>query len=131
MLNAFRMVDEGIKAETIDKAAEDFGMPMGPITLADTVGLDICAVVGKQLVPDAAPPSVLSQLVEANKLGRKSGGGFYRWHEGQPVKGPAGAVDEALIQRLMAPYLAEARYYRPIPEWIAPCFRSGFSASIS
>lgn len=109
MLNAFRMVDEGIKAETIDKAAEDFGMPMGPITLADTVGLDICAVVGKQLVPDAAPPSVLSQLVEANKLGRKSGGGFYRWHEGQPVKGPAGAVDEALIQRLMAPYLAEAR----------------------
>ncbi len=49
MANAFRMLDEGVKAETIDKAAEQFGMPMGPIALADTVGLDICAAAGKSL----------------------------------------------------------------------------------
>lgn len=109
MINAFRMVDEGLKPETIDKAAEQFGMPMGPITLADTVGLDICAVVGQQLVPDAAPPTKLAQLVEAGKLGKKTGEGFYRWHEGKPVKGPAGTVDETLIHRLIAPYLEEAR----------------------
>ncbi|MFO7188646.1 MAG: 3-hydroxyacyl-CoA dehydrogenase NAD-binding domain-containing protein [Pseudomonadota bacterium] len=109
MLNAFRMVDEGLAPETVDKAAEQFGMPMGPITLADTVGLDICAVVGKQLVPEAAPPRKLSQLVEAGKLGKKSGEGFYRWHEGKPVKGPAGHVDETLIRRLLTPYLDEAR----------------------
>ena len=109
MLNAFRMVDEGIKPETIDKAAEEFGMPMGPITLADTVGLDICAIVGKQLVPDAAPPIMLSQLVEAKKLGKKTGEGFYRWHEGQPVKGVAEPPEPNLQQRLIAPYIAEAQ----------------------
>lgn len=109
LLDALRMIDAGVKAETIDRAAEDFGMPMGPITLADTVGLDICAAVGKQLVPDAVPPAALGALVEADKLGRKRGIGFYRWHDGKPVKGPAGTIDAALIERLMAPYLAEAQ----------------------
>src|SRR6185436_19170522 len=49
MQNAFRMLDEGVKPETLDAAMEDFGMPMGPIELADTVGLDICLHAGKQL----------------------------------------------------------------------------------
>src|SRR5689334_4791100 len=49
MQNAFRLLDEGQKPETIDAAMEAFGMPMGPIELADTVGLDICLHAGKQL----------------------------------------------------------------------------------
>jgi 3-hydroxyacyl-CoA dehydrogenase/enoyl-CoA hydratase/3-hydroxybutyryl-CoA epimerase len=110
MANAFRLLDEGIKAETIDKAAEQFGMPMGPIALADTVGLDICAAAGKALAGgDAAPPTRLQQLLDAGKLGKKSGEGFYRWEKGRPVKGAADAVTDELVERIMAPYLAEAR----------------------
>jgi 3-hydroxyacyl-CoA dehydrogenase/enoyl-CoA hydratase/3-hydroxybutyryl-CoA epimerase len=110
LANAFRMLDEGIRAETIDAAAEQFGMPMGPIALADTVGLDICAAAGKSLAgADAAPPRRLAELLQAGKLGKKTGAGFYRWEKGRPVKGKAGPVDDALIERVMAPYLAEAR----------------------
>src|SRR5258708_9719521 len=54
MQNAFRMIDEGVKPETIDAAMEEFGMPMGPAELADTVGLDICLPAGKSLAKAAA-----------------------------------------------------------------------------
>ncbi|HET9045047.1 MAG TPA: 3-hydroxyacyl-CoA dehydrogenase NAD-binding domain-containing protein [Burkholderiales bacterium] len=110
MANAFRMLDEGIGAETIDKAAEQFGMPMGPIALADTVGLDICAAAGKALAgADATPPKRLEELLKAGKLGKKTGEGFYRWEKGKAVKGSAGQVDDALIKRIIDPYLAEAQ----------------------
>jgi 3-hydroxyacyl-CoA dehydrogenase/enoyl-CoA hydratase/3-hydroxybutyryl-CoA epimerase len=110
MANAFRMLGEGVKAETIDKAAEQFGMPMGPIALADTVGLDICAAAGKALAgADASPPKRLAELLAAGKLGKKTGEGFYRWEKGRPVKGEADPVDAALIERVMEPYLAEAK----------------------
>jgi 3-hydroxyacyl-CoA dehydrogenase / enoyl-CoA hydratase / 3-hydroxybutyryl-CoA epimerase len=110
MANAFRMLDEGMKAETIDKAATEFGMPMGPIELADTVGLDICAAAGKALAgADATPPKRLDELLKAGKLGKKTGEGFYRWEKGKPVKSPADPVTEELIDRVMDPYLAEAR----------------------
>jgi 3-hydroxyacyl-CoA dehydrogenase/enoyl-CoA hydratase/3-hydroxybutyryl-CoA epimerase len=110
MANAFRMLDEGVKAEAIDKAAEQFGMPMGPIALADTVGLDICAAAGKSLAgANATPPKRLEELLKANKLGKKTGEGFYRWEKGRPVKGQADPVDDALISRVMEPYLAEAK----------------------
>jgi 3-hydroxyacyl-CoA dehydrogenase/enoyl-CoA hydratase/3-hydroxybutyryl-CoA epimerase len=110
MANAFRLVDEGVSPETVDKAAEQFGMPMGPIALADTVGLDICAAAGKSLAgADAKPPACLVKLLEAGKLGKKSGEGFYRYEKGKPVKGQAGQVTDDLIKRLVAPYLAEAQ----------------------
>jgi 3-hydroxyacyl-CoA dehydrogenase/enoyl-CoA hydratase/3-hydroxybutyryl-CoA epimerase len=104
------MLDEGVSAETIDKAAEQFGMPMGPIALADTVGLDICAAAGKALAgADATPPQRLDALLKAGKLGKKTGEGFYRWEKGKPVKGQSGPVTEALIERIMRPYLDEAQ----------------------
>jgi len=110
MANAFRLLDEGVKAETVDEAAEQFGMPMGPIALADTVGLDICAAAGKALAgPDVAPPKRLEELLKAGKLGKKTGEGFYRWEKGKPVKGSADAVTDDLIQRIIEPYLAEAK----------------------
>jgi 3-hydroxyacyl-CoA dehydrogenase/enoyl-CoA hydratase/3-hydroxybutyryl-CoA epimerase len=110
MANAFRMLDQGVQAETIDKAAEQFGMPMGPIALADTVGLDICAAAGKALAgADATPPKRLDELLKAGKLGKKTGEGFYRWEKGRPVKGSAGAVTDDLIKRIIDPYLAEAQ----------------------
>ena len=110
MANAFRMLDEGVSAATIDKAAEQFGMPMGPIALADTVGLDICAAAGKALAgADATPPKRLDELLKAGKLGKKTGEGFYRWAKGKPVKGQAGQVNDALIKRIIDPYLAETQ----------------------
>jgi 3-hydroxyacyl-CoA dehydrogenase/enoyl-CoA hydratase/3-hydroxybutyryl-CoA epimerase len=110
MANAFRLLDEGVSAETIDKAAEQFGMPMGPIALADTVGLDICAAAGKSLAgADATPPRRLDELLKAGKLGKKTGEGFSRWEKGKPVKGQSGPVTEALVERIMRPYLDEAQ----------------------
>ena len=107
---ALRLVDEGIAPETLDAAAVAFGMPMGPIELADTVGLDICLAVGKELAGDHAEvPKKLAELVAAGNLGRKSGRGFYVWKDGKAKKRSSGAVPADLSVKLMAPYLREAR----------------------
>ena len=106
---AMRCVDEGLTPETIDQAALAFGMPMGPIELADTVGLDICVEVGKMLHPDAAPPKRLSELVAAGHLGRKTKRGFYDWSTGKARKAAAGAPPAGLEQRLIGPFVAEAK----------------------
>jgi len=110
MQNAFRMIDEGTKPETIDRAMEDFGMPMGPAELADTVGLDICLAAGKELAKGATKvPQFLADKVAAGQLGKKSGQGIYRWQDGKPVKGEADPVDQRMIDSLIEPYLREAQ----------------------
>jgi 3-hydroxyacyl-CoA dehydrogenase/enoyl-CoA hydratase/3-hydroxybutyryl-CoA epimerase len=107
---ALRMVDEGVAPETLDRAMTAFGMPMGPIELADTVGLDICMAAGKALAGEGATvPAKLAALVAAGHLGKKSGRGFYTWTDGKAQKGQAGTVDAALTEKLVAPYLAEAK----------------------
>ncbi|TMG98850.1 MAG: crotonase [Betaproteobacteria bacterium] len=109
LMTAMRCVDEGIAPETVDEAAVAFGMPMGPIELADTVGLDICMAVGRMLDPAVAPPAKLKLLTDAGKLGKKSGQGFYTWTNGKAQKQPAGAVPGGLAERLVGPYVAEAK----------------------
>ncbi|HEY4137074.1 MAG TPA: 3-hydroxyacyl-CoA dehydrogenase NAD-binding domain-containing protein [Casimicrobiaceae bacterium] len=109
LMTAMRCVDEGIAPETVDEAAVAFGMPMGPIELADTVGLDICMAVGAMLDPNAGPPTRLKSLIDAGKLGKKTGQGFYTWTHGKAQKQPAGAVPTGLAQRLIEPYVAEAK----------------------
>ena len=109
LMAAMRCVDEGIAPETVDEAALAFGMPMGPIELADTVGLDICVAVGKLLGDDAAPPKRLMELIAAGNLGRKSGRGFYAWVDGKPQKSAAGAVPTGLADRLIDPLVREAQ----------------------
>jgi len=107
---ALRMVDEGMSPETLDAAMTQFGMPMGPIELADTVGLDICMAAGKALAGgNAQPPKKLADLVAAGNLGKKSGRGFYVWQNGKAQKGAAGAVTPELIERVIGPYLNEAQ----------------------
>jgi 3-hydroxyacyl-CoA dehydrogenase/enoyl-CoA hydratase/3-hydroxybutyryl-CoA epimerase len=111
MQNAFRMIEEGVKPETLDKAMEAFGMPMGPAELADTVGLDICLAAGKELAKgrsEAPIPEFLTNKVALGQLGKKSGQGIYKWVDGKPVKGQADAVDQRLIDSLVEPYLHEA-----------------------
>src|SRR6266704_2114391 len=107
---ALRMVDEGVAPETLDAAATAFGMPMGPIELADTVGLDICLAVGKELAGEGAePPKKLAALVAAGNLGRKTGRGFYAWRNGKARKGRAGGAAPDLSEKLIEPYLKEAQ----------------------
>jgi 3-hydroxyacyl-CoA dehydrogenase / enoyl-CoA hydratase / 3-hydroxybutyryl-CoA epimerase len=110
MQNAFRELDRGMKPETIDAAMEEFGMPMGPIELADTVGLDICLAAGKELASAGTEaPKVLLDKVAAKQLGKKTGQGIYRWENGKPVKGAPDPVTPELTKSLIAPYLAEAQ----------------------
>ncbi len=107
---ALRMVDQGLAPETLDAAATAFGMPMGPIELADTVGLDICLAVGKELAGESAePPKRLAELVAAGNLGRKTGRGFYLWKDGKARKGRAGGATPDLSGKLIEPYLKEAQ----------------------
>ena len=93
MLEAMVMLDEKIDKLAIDAAAEKFGMPMGPIELADQVGLDICLAVGDMLrskFGDLLPPTPawLREKVAKGELGRKTGKGFYVWKDGKADKAP-------------------------------------------
>jgi 3-hydroxyacyl-CoA dehydrogenase / enoyl-CoA hydratase / 3-hydroxybutyryl-CoA epimerase len=110
MIAAVARVENGESAELLDAGAVAFGMPMGPIELMDTVGLDIARNVAEELGHPVAPDSRLARLVGAGKLGRKSGEGFYTWQSGKAVKGtpPAFADLEGLGRDLVKPMVDEA-----------------------
>jgi len=112
MLEAMVMLDDKIDQRLIDAAAEKFGMPMGPIELADQVGLDICLDVGDMLrskFGDMLPPTPawLRDKVARGELGRKSGKGFYSWKDGKADKPPlpetGPRVTDEMIDRLILP----------------------------
>ena len=104
---ALFVAGEGVPLPLIDQAAVDFGMPMGPIELADVVGLDVVLHVGEIITRDLkreTPPMTekLRALVAARKLGRKSGAGFYEWVDGKAQKpavsgSPAGELADRLL----------------------------------
>jgi 3-hydroxyacyl-CoA dehydrogenase/enoyl-CoA hydratase/3-hydroxybutyryl-CoA epimerase len=111
MLEAMVMLGEGKTRETIDAAAVAFGMPMGPIELADTVGLDICLHVAETLKASLDRPMpdlshVLKEKVDKGELGRKTGQGFYAWKDGEAVKNHDAAEPTAeMTDRLILPML--------------------------
>jgi 3-hydroxyacyl-CoA dehydrogenase/enoyl-CoA hydratase/3-hydroxybutyryl-CoA epimerase len=109
LMMAMRCVDEGIAPEAVDEAAVAFGMPMGPIELADTVGLDICLAVGRMLGHEGAPPRKLAERVAAGQLGKKTGKGFYTWKDGKPQKQSPSPAPAGLGKRLVDPLVAEAK----------------------
>jgi 3-hydroxyacyl-CoA dehydrogenase/enoyl-CoA hydratase/3-hydroxybutyryl-CoA epimerase len=109
LMEAMRCVDEGMAPETVDEAALAFGMPVGPIELADTVGLDICLAVGEMLGEGTQAPKKLTELIAAGHLGRKTQRGFYDWSSGKAAKGAPGAVPSGLVDRLIRPLLTEAK----------------------
>jgi len=121
LLEAVELIDEGVPAPMIDRAAVTFGMPMGPIELADTVGLDICLSVAGKMAGSLQNqvPERLKALVEEENLGRKSGQGFYRWKNGRAVKD---AIADALP--LSDTDISDRLILRLINESVA-CLREG------
>jgi 3-hydroxyacyl-CoA dehydrogenase/enoyl-CoA hydratase/3-hydroxybutyryl-CoA epimerase/3-hydroxyacyl-CoA dehydrogenase/enoyl-CoA hydratase/3-hydroxybutyryl-CoA epimerase/enoyl-CoA isomerase len=120
------LLEEGAEPRAIDKAATAFGMPMGPITLNDVVGLDTSLyagnVVNAAFADRAKPTRILGELVKAGRLGQKSGAGFYSYAKGsRGVDDPAFAAilervrtgrreltQEEITDRLFLPMLVEA-----------------------
>ena len=120
------MVEAGLLHETgnsinnIDNAAKEFGMPMGPVELADTVGLDVGLHVAKLLSAayNYSIPTTFESMVEAGNLGKKTGQGFYTWKKGRkvPSKSKSSMDNNKSIQnRLIMRFLNEA----------VACYREG------
>ena len=88
LLEGVKLYQQGVPASVIDRAATDFGMPMGPLELADTVGLDICLHVGRILADTVGVelPDELDRFVKDKNLGKKTGKGFYEYKNGKRVK---------------------------------------------
>ena len=107
LYEAMFALQEGIAIEVIDEAALRFGMPMGPVELADVVGLDVCkhvgVIVSKALNKQSPDTSRIDALIAAKKLGRKTGEGFYVWRDGKAVKskGPNAEPPADLQDRLI------------------------------
>src|SRR5438046_8941576 len=93
------LLEEGARPRDLDKAATAFGMPMGPITLYDVVGLDTALYAGRVVntafADRAKSTKILDELVAAGRLGQKSGAGFYNY-----AKGSRGVDDSALVSFL-------------------------------
>lgn len=113
MLEAVRMHEEGVPGPVLDRAATRFGMPMGPIELADTVGLDVCASVAGVLGPFLGLdiPDGLNARLQAGQRGKKDGQGLYAWQDGKARK-PDVPKDyqppEDVDSRLILAFLNEA-----------------------
>jgi 3-hydroxyacyl-CoA dehydrogenase/enoyl-CoA hydratase/3-hydroxybutyryl-CoA epimerase len=115
LIEAVILAEEGVPLKVIDDEAVNFGMPMGPIELADTVGLDICLKVAEILSQslDIDVPDVLKEMVERGTLGKKTGKGFYTFKKGKPVKMQADKdymppvdIQERLILRMVNEVIA-------------------------
>lgn len=115
MAEALHLAEAGVALTQIDRAAEEFGMPMGPIELLDTVGIDVACSVSRVLgeaFGKPLPPQ-LDGMVERAELGRKTGKGFYLWKDGKAVKSPKTEEEAAvplkdLQDRLILPLINEA-----------------------
>jgi 3-hydroxyacyl-CoA dehydrogenase/enoyl-CoA hydratase/3-hydroxybutyryl-CoA epimerase len=109
LMEAMTLVEEGVAPARIDAAAVRFGMPMGPVLLADTVGLDICLSVGRILGERfgfKVPPR-LERMVQEGRLGQKTGQGFYSYRNRRPLvprepePAPGGELERRLMLRLL------------------------------
>lgn len=122
LMECVQLLEEGFSAETIDNAALEFGMFMGPVELADTVGMDVCLAVAENLTKHfgGTVPQKLRDMVENGKLGHKTGEGFYRYKNGKPVKKHPDTVakDQHIADRLILRMVNES----------AACLREGVVA---
>lgn len=123
LMECVQLLEEGYSGETIDEAALEFGMFMGPVELADTVGMDVCLAVAENLTAHFGGnvPQKLRDMVQSGKLGRKTGEGFYKYKNGKPIKKrPDLPIDKTITDRLILRMVNEA----------ASCLREGVVADM-
>lgn len=112
LMECVQLLEEGVPKETIDKAAKNFGMFMGPVELADTVGMDVCLAVAENLTNyyGGTIPNKLKEMVASNKLGKKTGEGFYSYKNGKPVKKKIqpDTINEDIANRLILRIINES-----------------------
>lgn len=122
LMECVQLLEEGYAGETIDEAAKDFGMFMGPVELADMVGMDVCLAIAENLTKyyGGTVPQKLRDMVKAGKLGRKTGEGFYRYKDGKPIKAKPQTTkpNQDIANRLILRMVNEA----------AACLREGVVA---
>ena len=112
IFKAIEAVAGGEKADHIDEALVDFGMPMGPIELADQIGLDVCLDVGIVLGMPPATKVLLDEKCKAGTIGRKSGSGFYEWDGNRAIRAHQSKdprVMAAIAKNMLAPMIEECR----------------------
>jgi 3-hydroxyacyl-CoA dehydrogenase/enoyl-CoA hydratase/3-hydroxybutyryl-CoA epimerase len=122
LMECVQLLSEGYRAELIDEAALSFGMLMGPVELADTVGIDVCLAVAENLTAHfgGTVPEKLKMMVSEGQLGRKTGRGFYRYKQGKAIKHKVSYSQQAddIAHRLILRMVNEA----------AACIREGVVA---
>ena len=112
IFKAIEAVAGGEKADHIDEALVDFGMPMGPIELADQIGLDVCLDVGIVLGMPSATKALLDEKCRTGTIGRKSGSGFYEWDGNRAIRAHQSKdprVMAAIAKNMLAPMIEECR----------------------
>ncbi|MCD6055233.1 MAG: enoyl-CoA hydratase [Gammaproteobacteria bacterium] len=113
LLESVKLLEEGYAGDTIDKAACDFGMPMGPIELADKVGLDVCLSVARNLTAyyGGEVPELLINLVNEKRFGVKTHRGFYEYQSGKPLRNKEISMkgEEVIIERLISCFINESQ----------------------
>lgn len=103
MNEAMELILDGVSLRDIDKASKAFGMPMGPITLSDVVGMDTALLAGGVMLkafPDRVIKTpVLEAIVKAGRLGQKTGAGFFKYGGGKKDK----AQDDPTVETIIGP----------------------------
>ena len=112
IFKAIEAVAAGESADHIDEALVDFGMPMGPIELADQIGLDVCLDAGIVLGIAPTAKTLLDEKVKAGTIGRKSGSGFYEWDGNKAIRARQSqdsSVMAAIAENMLAPMIEECQ----------------------
>lgn len=112
IFKAIDAVIDGANPDLLDAALVRFGMPMGPIELADQVGLDVCHDAGVVLGISDQSRLRLKTMIDAGTIGRKSGSGFYLWDDKKAIRPRAdydGSEMDAIARDLLAPLVQQCQ----------------------
>ncbi len=104
---ALHLLQDGASPEAVEKAAKEFGMPMGPLTLYDVIGIDTAVYAGRVMYesfPERCEPTqLILTMLKRKRLGQKTGAGFYRYDDKQGRGKPDPEFQELLAPLVRTP----------------------------